>query len=102
MNAPTWLKLVWEKIVTAVAPTASSGGGGGAEAVELSAGDFPLLYSNFGYDFAISRDSASQSYVAELSPKHSSLHVKPTRKRSFYIMTTMQPTRERASASMIW
>ena len=33
INAPTLLKLVWEKIVTAVAPTASSGGG---EAVPTS------------------------------------------------------------------
>ena len=34
INAPTLLKLVWEKIVTAVAPAASSGGG--AEAVPTS------------------------------------------------------------------
>ena len=34
ITAPTLLKLVWEKIVTAVAPTASSGGG--AEAVPTS------------------------------------------------------------------
>lgn len=44
-------------------------GGSIDEFESVSDGDFPLLYSNFGYDFAISRDSASQSYVAELSPK---------------------------------
>ena len=44
-------------------------GGSIDEFESVSDGDFPLLYSNFGYDSAISRDSASQSYVAELSPK---------------------------------
>ena len=42
ISAPTWLQLTWEKIASIFKPAASTdssvGGGGGAEAVELSAG----------------------------------------------------------------
>ena len=38
INAPTLLKLFWEKIASVFTPASSGNGGGGAEAVELSTG----------------------------------------------------------------
>ncbi len=50
--------------------TAYSFSGSGVERTEaLSDADFSSVYADFGYNDATSRDPASQSYAAEISPK---------------------------------